>query len=165
LQGEYRKVPGWMEDDMPVWRQVHGEGTLMSTSGHWVICECFVDDVRKKAQIRSSVPHGGQWPEQASMWKYSNTNTTTRGLTTDYVRAICVSTDRLVAERSQANYMYMQGDDEMDIDEELELEAFALAASRGCVAASGEEAVGSPEFAMDTMSVDEEVVAGGVDSV
>lgn len=144
LQGEYRKVPGWMEDDMPVWRQVHGEGCLLSNSNHWVVCECNADDVRKRAQIRSSVPHGGQWPEEVSMWKYSNAM---RGWTTDYVRAICLSTDRMAAERSQANYMYMQGDEEMDIDEELEA------------------VLGSTASLADSMSVDEEVGTGGIDFV
>mmetsp|Transcript_69723 Transcript_69723/g.204064 ORF Transcript_69723/g.204064 Transcript_69723/m.204064 type:complete len:467 (-) Transcript_69723:39-1439(-) len=113
LQGEYRKVEGWMEDDMPVWRHVTGEGCLMSSSNHWVICEGIVEDVRRRAQIRSSQPHNDQWPEEVNMWKYSNPM---RGWTTDYVRAICMSTDRSAAERSQANYMYVQEDDALDID-------------------------------------------------
>mmetsp|Transcript_47243 Transcript_47243/g.109298 ORF Transcript_47243/g.109298 Transcript_47243/m.109298 type:complete len:468 (+) Transcript_47243:59-1462(+) len=104
LQGEYRKVPDRMYDDMPVWRQVNGVGLLLSTAGHWVVLPSeHVDDVRAKTQIRSSVMHGGGLPHEVTMWKYSSQ--ANRGWATDYVRAICISRDSSIAQRSQANYM------------------------------------------------------------
>mmetsp|Transcript_102196 Transcript_102196/g.284641 ORF Transcript_102196/g.284641 Transcript_102196/m.284641 type:complete len:484 (-) Transcript_102196:91-1542(-) len=130
LQGEYRKATGHdsLHNDLPVWRQVNGSGCLASSSGHWVIYADNPEDVRSRPQIRSSVPHGGALPQEVSMWKYTNG---TGGWATDYVRAVCASTDSSVAERSQANYLYL-AEANAECNEKEEAVAHAAPAGHMC---------------------------------